>query len=374
MKRFIMMFVTVLIALSAMGQERVDTTYYDKDGYGISNKTFADYYRIALYPENPVQRKLFRDFYMTGELLSTGEFTNIDKGNDSRSGFHGVRTYYQKDGKVMMIKNYFNGLLEGLSEKFLPDGTIVQEEFKAGKPVYDYYVKADREGNMVKISYKTETIIWEDPDPKEIKQDYHDGDLWKYYSKNGITVALNTDAVRDYGKYHVMNLTISNNSLVPIEFEPSSNITARSFNIKKNVETPLTVYSCDEYLHKVDTRQVWGAVLMGVSEGLSALDAGTSESATVTVNEKGERTVSHTMSYSASDAYIASAISQQRMNDFTNEMISASEARRVGYFKRSTIYPGDTVSGFAYIQRVKGNRVTAEVEIGGATYIFTWNY
>lgn len=363
-----------MLGVTVSAQEKIDTTYYDKDGYGVTSTAFADYYRIALHPENPLQRKIFRDFYMTGELLSSGEFTVIDKYDDSRSGFHGTRNFYRKDGTVMMVKNYANGKLNGVCEKVLDDGTLMQEEYKDGKPVYEYYVKTDGEGNMVKVSYKTGQIIWENPDPKEMKQDYHDGDLWRFYSKNGITVALNTEVVKDYGKYHGMNITISNNSLVPIEFEPSCNITASSFNYKKGITTPLIVFSCEDYLRKVDNRQTWAAVMVGLSYGLSAIDAGISEATTVTVNNSGERSVSHTTSYSPAGAYTQLAVTGLMMNDFSNNMIMEREARKVGYFKRTTIYPGETVSGFAYVQRVKGNSVTADIEVGGAVYTFTWKY
>lgn len=375
MKKVFLFLVTVTISLvSVVAQEKVDTTYYDKTGRGVSNKAFADYYRIALYPESQFHDKMFRDFYLTGELMSSGKFITINKYNDEKSEFEGVVTTYAKDGRVIAIKNYSKGKLNGLSEKYLDNGTIIQEDFTNGKPTNNFYIQTDPNGNMVKISYANNKIIWESPDVKEIREEFHDGELWRYYSKNGVTIALNTDVVRDYGKYHALNITISNNSLVPINFEPSCNINASSMQYKKNKTTQLQVFSCEDYLKKVDNRMTWAAVLIGVSEGLSSIDAGLSETQTVSMDSNGNTSVSVSRTYNATDAYIQSAISEKRMYDYSNEMISEREVRKVGYFKRSTINPGESVSGFAYVKRIKGDQVTINIEIEGAIYTFTWKY
>lgn len=374
MKRSILFALASLLTFSAFSQEKIDTLYYDRDGHGVSHKEFADYYRIAIYSNDQNRANKYRTFHMNGEVMSSGEFISLDRDDDRNSKFIGTVVIYDKNGNPSAVRNYSNGLLDGLSEEYLNDGTIIQEEFKAGKPAKDYYTKSDRDGNLIKIRYSDNSIIWDSPLQSEMTEDYHEGNKWSYYSKNGVTVALHTGKISDYGKYHVLNITISNNSLVPIEFEPSSNITAESINYKKNEKTPLKVYSCEEYLRKYDKRTAWGAAIFGISEALTLLDGGFSEEKSVSVNNKGERTVTYTKKYDPFDHFIEWKMAHMEARDYDNSVIDGREVRRVGYFKRSTIYPGEDVSGFAYVERIKGNEVTVNIDIEGAIYTFTWEF
>lgn len=87
--------------------------------------------------------------------------------------------------------------------------------------------------------------------------------------KNGLTIALTDAIVRDYGKWHRVNVVISNNSLTPIEFNPETDIIAYSVD-KHDVATDLQVWSYNSYLKKVNRSQTWSVVLKGVSEGLAS--------------------------------------------------------------------------------------------------------
>lgn len=371
MKKIILFTLMMSFAFAASAQEKIDTLYYDKDGYGVEHKEFADYYRISSTSNG---RNRYKTFHMNGQEMSSGEFISLDKDDDRNSKFIGTVVIYDRNGAVSSIRNYENGLLEGISEEYLSDGTILQEEFSAGKPAMDYYIKSDNEGNLVKVRYSDNTLIWDSPDPSELCVDYYDGNKWSHYSKNGVTIALHTTTIRDYGKYHVLNITISNNSLVPIEFEPSCNITAESVNPKKGETTKLKVYSCDDYLKKYDKRTAWEAAIIGVSEAISLIDAGVSKETSVSVNNKGEKTVTYTQRYDPFEHYLEWHIASMEMHDFEENVINGREVRRVGYFKRSTIYPGESVTGHAYVQRIKGNKITINIDIEGAVYTFTWNY
>lgn len=363
----------ILTAVSPLyAQEKLDTLYYDRNGYGVSHKEFADYYRITLYSDRGVNK--YRDFHMNGQVMSSGEFLSIDKNDDRNSRFVGTIVIYSVDGEVSAIRNYKDGLLDGISEEYLTDGTMIQEHFKAGKPDNDYYVKSDKEGNVVKIRYSDNSIIWESPEPSEMATDYHEGLKWDYYSKNGVTVALNTTQITDYGKYHVLNITISNNSLVPIDFEPSCNITASSVNFKKGQTSQLKVYSCEDYMEKYDRRTAWGTAIFGINEALAVIDGGISEKQTVTVDNRGNMAVSYTKSYDPFNNYLSWKMAHVQARDYNNQVVEGREVRRVGYFKRSTIYPGEDVTGFAYVQRIKGDEITVKIDIEGAIYTFKWNY
>lgn len=102
--------------------------------------------------------------------------------------------------------------------------------------------------------------IWESPDITERLVDYRDGVPWEVYFKNGLTIALTDAIVRDYGKWHRVNVVISNNSLTPIEFNPETDIIAYSVD-KHDVATDLQVWSYNSYLKKVNRSQTWSVVL-----------------------------------------------------------------------------------------------------------------
>lgn len=372
MRKIILSAFVAAFSFAASAQEKLDTLYYDQNGYGVSRKEFADYYRIST-PEGESSKR-YRTFHMNGQVMSSGEFISLDKNDDRNSKFVGTVVIYDNKGRRSAIRNYANGLLEGISEEYLEDGNVIQEEFKAGMRARDYFVKADMNGNIVKVRYADNSLVWDSPDISEMGHDYHEGKKWNFYSKNGVTVALHTTTITDYGKYHVLNITISNNSLVPIEFEPSSNIVAESVNYKKNEVTPLKVYSCDEYLKKYDRRTAWGAAILGISEAISLIDAGVSESTSVSVNNKGEKNVTYTKSYNPFDEYLQWQIASMEMREFDDNVINGREVRRVGYIKRTTVYPGEAISGYAYVERIKGNEVTAYIDIEGAVYTFTWDF
>lgn len=374
MKKIILFSLLICAGLSLSAQSRIDTLYYDKEGYGVTLKEFADYYRIAVYSDTDPSENKYRDFHSNGQIMSTGQFISLDAQDDRNSRFEGVIAVYDNKGDLSAIRNYSGGFLEGLSEEYLSDGTIIQEEFAAGKPAKEYYVHSDKNGNIVKIRYADNSVIWDSPDPSEISEDYYDGRRWEYYSKNGVTVALNTGKISDYGKYHVLNITISNNSLRTIEFEPSSNITASSEHFKKQETTPLKVYSCDDYIAKYDRRNAWASAIMGVSDVLTIIDAGVSETKTVTVNDKGEKSVSYSRTYDPFDALLTWELTNMETREYNDSIIEGREVRRVGYFKKTTIYPGESISGYAYVQRVKGDEITVKIDIEGAEYTYIWNY
>ena len=46
----------------------------------------------------------------------------------------------------------------------------------------------------------------------------------------------------------------------------------------------------------------------------------------------------------------------------------------MGYMKQNTIYPGESVSGYVHVARVKGERVVFVINIEGAEYIYQWKF
>lgn len=429
LKSFVIMFTLSFMSICKLySQESIDTLYYDSEWKGVANKTFAKYYRIAIYPENANYKKLCRDYYITGEVQGEGEFISIDKYDDSKSIWEGKCVTYHKNGKISAVNNLKNGIangefysysedglvkhkgimengkLNGLYTEFLDDGTYMQAEYTSGKPSYDYYIVGNQDGQVVKLAFSDNKPIWETPSIEERETFHQDGTPWQYYVKNGITIYHTNTTTKDYGKWHRIDLYISNNSLVPIEFNPEEHIKAHSIN-KKDVATNLEVWSCDEYMKKVNRAQTWTAIAVGVSEGLSTSNAGYSTSTTNTNSSYNgttssygtasaygnngyaygsyrgnssysgsSHTTSSTTTYDASAAYQAQVLSQQRMADFSAAQYDERNTKQMGYLKRNTIYPGESIQGYVHIKRISGETVYISVFINDAEHQFGWSY
>ncbi len=401
---FFMLFISI-VPLS-FGETKIDTLYYDKDWKVVDSKVFASYYRIYEVPErtdNILKRKQFRDFYITGELQGEGTFTSLDTINDLNSIYDGEVVNYFKDGKVQS-KGAFqsgrkqgewtfyreNGLirdhmffekdkLNGIYTQFREDGLCVQTEMLEGKPLHDYYVVSNSDGMVCKMSNITDEPIYESPSLSERKTDFKDGDEWVYYNKNGISLGINNKKVKDYGKYYQIKIVLSNNSLYPIIVN-SSNVTASILN-KENEENELKVYSVEEYMKKVNRRQNWAMAMLGVSAGLGSSSAGYSTSnsssyyngySAATGAYSGFVTTT-TTSYNAAAAYQAQVIESQRMMECSYAMANDRKVRQEGYLKKTTVYPGECISGFVNIDRKKGISMTINININGAIYKFPYS-
>lgn len=404
MKR-ILLLILLTVGNEVLAQERIDTLYYNRSGPAVRNPVFADYYRLVLYPADSVGVKMFKDFYISGELRREGHFQTIDTLDDRRTIFDGNIVSYFKNGRISEKSYYSGGLLEGeylqynengtlktrasyaggeLSgtyETYNEDGTCRMVEYCAGLPTHDYYLLADGSGNTLKFRIADDMPVWESPAITERLVDYRDGVPWEVYFKNGLTIALTDAIVRDYGKWHRVNVIISNNSLTPIEFNPETDMIAYSVD-EHYVATDLQVWSCDSYLKKVNRSQTWSVVLKGVSEGLASAGAGYSTSTTTGYGSYGGYNnygghfsyTATTTTYNAADAYLARLASQQRFADFCQALQESRQVIEQDYLKKTTIYPGESISGFVHIAWTKGERVVFVILIEGIEYIYEWGF
>jgi len=262
--------------------DETDKIYYDKNWKGVSNPADAAFYRVVEYPT-----KVFSDYYITGELQTSGKFISIDKYDDSRSVFDGEATNYFKEGQVQEVKNfqngklngdfceytedglvkqkgtYLDGKLDGLYTKFLDDGRCFQAEYSNGQPKYDYYVLSDTTGNIMQVHFSDNKPFWNSPDVSERKTDYQDGVAYQYYINYGVTVSQAVSKDNDYGKWFKVDIVIQNNTMEPIDFDPATGITAYSTD-KNQRQTSLGVWSYERYMKRVHRTQVWEAVGTGL--------------------------------------------------------------------------------------------------------------
>lgn len=389
---------SIVSSLSAQEQQgQIDSIYYNESGTAAQNPAFADYLRIAFYPADSTADKEFRDFYMTGRLRREGCFLQIDTLDDNRTKFDKANKSYYPNGHIREKMNYSNGLLEGeykqydetgklrleafylsgnlsgLHKTYQEDGSCRIIEYDSGQPIHDWYLLADQQGNMLKFRIADNSLVWETPAIAERGTDYWNGKPWEVYYKNGLTLALTSSVVRDYGKWHRIDLRLSNNSTSPIEFAPEINIKAYSVD-KFNQTADLTVWPYDAYMKKVKRAQNWSAALMEISEGMAMAGAGYSTSTTYGYSSDGSYSTYYTTTYSPTAAYQANMASQQRIANFSQALQDERNVKEMGYLKKNTIYPGETISGFVHIEWKRGSRVVFVINIEGAEYLYEWTF
>lgn len=422
MKRYFVLFaIGFSISFSVFAQSNIDTLYYDKDWKGVENKAFASFYRIIPSQTDSNFRKQIRDYYITGELQGETGYITIDKYDDSKSVFDGECISYYKSGKVEQKRTLVQGKLEGECTKYSEDGLIlvhalfkngklhgiytefsdnkcIQIEYSDGEPLHDYYVISNKEGFSSKMRLSDNQPIYESPSLDEKQTEYKDGEAWPYYNKNGVMIGMTNNKVNDYGKYFQIPIIIANNSIYPIDFDPNK-ITASLID-KKGNERILKVYSAEDYIKKVRRQQNWAMALNGLAEGMAASNAGYSTSTTTSSyrgnsSSYGNASIygsggyahgrysnntsfygsssSTTTSYDGYAAYQAQVIASNRVAAYENALLSERAAKNEEYLKRTTIYPGETISGYINIERKKGVSMTINVDINGAVYTFPWN-
>lgn len=393
----ILLFLSIITSCAAYAQERIDTLYYNRSGLIAQNALFADYYRIALYPADSTCHKEFKDFYNSGELRREGCFRTIDSLDDSKTVFDGEIRSYFRNGNIAEKSHYANGRLHGeytryndeekqirhafyqageltgTYKAYNEDGSCRIIEYNAGKPIHDYYLLSDSNGNTLKFRIADDMPVWESPAIAERFVDYRDGTPWEVYFKNGLTIALTNSVVKDYGKWHRIDWIISNNSTTPIEFTPELNIASYSAD-NQGVTTDLQVWSCDAYMKKVKRAQTWAAIAMGFSEGMASAGAGYSTSTTTGYSSNCSTTTYYTTTYNATAAYQANLASQQRLANFSQALQEEKNIKQMGYLKKNTIYPGESVSGYVHVERIKGERVVFVINIEGAEYLYEWRF
>ena len=429
MRKLTLCLACVFISIISISAQQLDTIYYDREWRGLPNAIFATYYRVVSIANDPNYKKQFRDYYTSGELRSEGCYIAIDKFDDSKSIFdgewisyyksgamnhkstfvngkeHGEHILYYENGLVEEHANLVNGKLDGVLTQFNLDGEYyTQTEYADGVPKYRYYTVVNRDNYNSKFWIEDNTPICESPNIEELKHEYIDGDTWKYYMKNGLRVAMTSYEVRDDGRYFMVPIVIENNSTLPVDFN-TENISATLVGNSDDNQTieQLNVYSADEYMQKVRRLQNWAMALNILSEGVASSGAGYSTSVTnvdATYNDnyniKGginaygstdniqarysangsiygnSYLTTTTQSYDRAVAYQAHVLASDRIDFYNNFMLDKRVIKDEGYLKHSTLYPGDIISGYIYIQRKKGEGLNITLGIENALYVYPW--
>ena len=395
MMRKILTLFCLLGAFIAHGQVEIDTLYYDKEWKVLDHKVFATYYRVLIDNDQNL-RKQYRDYYISGELRTEGEYIKIDKNDDSHSVFDGKFVSYYKNGKIYQEGSYVNGCLEGefveyydsglmaireyykankldgIHTEFSQDGDIcTQVEYRDGSPMYNYYVISNIDGLCSKVRISDDTPYYEEPKIDEMKVTKIEEQQWPYYDKNNVLVGMTIEKVRDYGKYYRVSLIIENYSMFPVAFNPDlieATMAAKSGEIMKL--RPLAV---EDYMKKIKRRQNAVLAFSAIAEGFAAGTSSYTTSTTTTIGSYGNVYTSTTRHYDHAAAYQSSVLASMRLAAYTSSALAERETKKAGYLKEMTINPGESISGYVNIPRKRGNAMTIDINIDGVIYSFPWD-
>ena len=145
----------LLTVLSSSGQEKNDTTYFNKN-WKLCLKDSASYYRVSTKDNN--KNIQVADYFMNGKCQMTGTLKSLNP-----EVKEGLFAYYSEDGNITSKANYHNDKLNGIKEDFYKTGTHglrLLSEYKKGKlhgKIMGYYengktkrIEKYRKGKMKK--------------------------------------------------------------------------------------------------------------------------------------------------------------------------------------------------------------------------------
>lgn len=374
--------------LIEINKDKTDTIYYDKSWRVIGNKTFATYYRLALYPADSLAPKYFRTYFLNGNIQSEGNFIKLGEKTDATSVFDGQVDYYYNNGSLqrrMFFSNgkpngeltdyYENGNIKehiimrdgcrnGIHTSFSEDGIVCRmQEYTDSQPA-NFYIVVDKDGNYSKYDASSSTPMLETPDISECQTEYKNGAAWPYYNKNGLIIGVSNSNIKDnIGKYREISVFLVNKSMINVDIDPMQ---IEVYSMKNGKRSNFEIMGADEYDKKVYKKQVKNQkrslkkkVVVdierenNVSEnlGASVFDAGTSH----TLKSFQENIIKRT-----------SLISGNRMK------YTEREHDDLGYLERTTVHPGEMVAGFLFTDNKKVDDLYVKVTVSGIEYLYEW--
>ena len=451
MKKLITLVFVLSSILSYAQTEKLDTIYYDKDWHGCS-KTFATYYRVITIPtaSNPVKR--MRDYFITGELQGESNYISVDRNDDSKTIFDGDVISYYKNGNIhqknkwqdsrqvgdffeyyengKVKRHYFcnnDGELDGEYSYFDENGNLTAVLVYHNGTPNTYFTSYNQMGSMGHYDINTKNLITESVPISALKTKVVKGDTYYYYDdKNGIYLSVFIDAIKHYGKYYRIGISIFNNTNKDLVFDPTQiTATGRFFKKPKKIEDfiesdfysfdnesnyiytdkvkskDIRVWNFADYTKKVHRRQIWDEALVALGEGLAASGAGYS-TATSTSNTYGSAygygsgyasaygsggyaygsynsstyasgsstTTTTTTYYDATAAAIAQERAAYNVATYSASLESDTQAINENYFQITTLSPQTEAGGYVLLNKDKPQIIDLIIPINGVAYRF----
>lgn len=378
---------TLVQAEIELPKDRIDTIYYDRNWKVINSKTFASYCRFALYPIDSLLPRYFKTYYTSGELQGEGTFISLDERDDSQSLLEGEIVSYFKNGKIQERVFYSSGLQNGehtayyengnikehctltdgkkngIFSSFTEDGKVCRLTIYKEDTPADFYVITDMDGNYSKYDTETNQVMFETPKTEEVQTEYKNGVAWPYYNKNGLIVGVSTSMAKDIGKYREIGIFIVNKSMINVELDPNQ---MEVSYIKKGKKGIMKIMPADEYDKKVyknkkktAKKEIKKKVVVANEKednvnanlGASVFNAGTS----------------HTVK-----AFQENMIKQKELTDENRMRYAERKPEDLGYLERTTVHPGELMTGFVYTDTKKVDELFVKLTINGITYTYQW--
>lgn len=215
--------------VSAQPGKSIDTLYFGSDGKTPPHRALADYYMIVPATADTCSRKPFRTCYMTGELRAEGGYIRLDSTDAHKTLYDGPWKEYYRSGRIRQQGTWNRGKRAGetypLPRKRADRGACVLRRWTADRHAHLVPMRClhphgirkrcarrrllhlfRRPGLWGRYRLADDTPVFESPEPGEIREAYRDGEKWKYYNKDGLTVSMTGNRVREYGKYYRMKL------------------------------------------------------------------------------------------------------------------------------------------------------------------------
>lgn len=378
---------TLVQAEIELPKDRIDTIYYDRNWKVINSRTFASYCRYALYPIDSLLPRYFKTYYSSGELQGEGTFISLDERDDSQSLLEGEIVSYFKNGKIQERVFYSSGLQNGehtayyengnikehctltdgkkngIFSSFTEDGKVCRLTIYKEDTPADFYVITDMDGNYSKYDTETNQVMFETPKTEEVQTEYKNGVAWPYYNKNGLIVGVSTSMAKDIGKYREIGIFIVNKSMINVELDPNQ---MEVSYIKKGKKGIMKIMPADEYDKKVyknkkktAKKEIKKKVVVANEKednvnanlGASVFNAGTS----------------HTVK-----AFQENMIKQKELTDENRMRYAERKPEDLGYLERTTVHPGELMTGFVYTDTKKVDELFVKLTINGITYTYQW--
>jgi hypothetical protein len=233
---------------------------------------------------------------------------------------------------------------------------------------------------------------------KELGRYAENGTIITYIKYKGIIVSTIAQAVKQYGKYYTINVSLQNLSGRSILFDPSK-IVAKGYKAKKQEFFDMQVLSASEYDKKVANKQAWNNFWVALGEGMAASNAGYSSSTTTYSGSSYTTGSAHasgyygntygyanaygsaytttygranTTSYNGAAAYAAQQQANANYAAYANSQYSIREQLQDGYVKLNTIRNEVNYMGYFNIKYKKLDHLIVTMTIDGEKFEFTY--
>lgn len=223
--------------------------------------------------------------------------------------------------------------------------------------------------------------------------------LVQYVKAKDIVLTMYVQAIKEYGKYYMVNMDLQNFSGKSILFT-LNNVTAEGYIVQegKPIKTiPLEVLSSYEYDKKVANKQAWNNFWVAFGEGMAASNAGYSASSTTYSGNSYTSAYGHaygyagntygyanaygsaytttygrsnTVAYNGAAAYAARQQANANVQAYASEQYEIRQQLNEGYVKNNTIQNKVEYSGFFNIKYKKIDHIKVDFLIDGISFPF----